>query len=65
MELADSLARTTVLAILPVPPVPEGFVLMDGCHRACALWQRDPAATVDLIMPPHLDALALHPLPRT
>lgn len=63
--LAEDFSGAKVLAILPVLPVPEGWVLMDGCHRACALWKVDGGAVADLIVPPHLDALAVHPLPRS
>jgi hypothetical protein len=56
---------TVVVAILPVRPVPEGWVLLDGCHRACALWRVNPAAAADLIIEPHLHPVTFAPAPRS
>jgi hypothetical protein len=52
------------VAILPVLQVNEGWVLLDGCHRACALHDLDPNAVADLIQPPHLGVEVLDPRPR-
>ena len=58
-------ADVVVIAVLPAYPVPEGLVLLDGCHRACALYRLDPAAEADVIVPPHIPAIAFHPMPRS
>lgn len=60
-SLAAQLAPANVIAILPVLEVPEGWIVMDGCHRACALWRINPAAVADIVIPPHLDHLVCDP----
>lgn len=60
----ERFAGATVVAILPVRPVAGGWVLLDGCHRACALHRLDPAAKADLIELPFVVGPAYDPRPR-
>jgi hypothetical protein len=58
------LAGATVMAILPVRPVDGGRGLLDGCHRACALYRLNPAAEADLIEVRFLDGPLFDPRRR-
>jgi hypothetical protein len=58
------LAGATIVAILPVRPVDGGWVLLDGCHRACALYRLNPEVEADLIELPFLDGPQFDPRPR-
>jgi hypothetical protein len=67
--LEARLRGQNVMLVIPAWPVPEdtgtGFVLMDGCHRACALYRLNQEAVVDVVVPPALSGAALHPMPRS